>query len=319
MLRAINRCGLVLGVALLSAGTDYASGAAPILAAESADDSDRVVIDTKSQQRLHIGVRLLAKERYLPTARAIATAVDIAPWLQLRAEATSADAAAHASAAQMLRIQQLLAADHSASPQEYEAARMQFDQDQARAHLAHNQLQAQWGGPLGRIGDERMAAALAGGGQTLLRIEPLLPLLVEPDWTQLQISGPVTAKISSSASAWRAPNASNSAQTPAWFLIVRTAQRWPSGLRTEFALPLSNEALIGTTVPSSAVVIADGATWVFVQQDATHFQRRKIDRSRPLPSGYFVTEQFAPGESVVVSGAGLLLAELVGTSIADED
>jgi len=296
-----------------------AEAAAQRAAAEYDDAVDIVSIDAPAQMRLGIVVTPLTTDRYRPGVRAIATAVDIAPWLQLRADTAVADSAALASSAQLQRIGQLVAADRSASAQEYEAAQMQFSQDRARARLMHNQLQAAWGGALVASHNEQLALSLAGGAQALVRVEPMQVFVGEPEWTLVDWARLADAQPSEPIRAWRAPTSSNNGQTAAWFVVVATSQRWPSGLRTEVQLPLSKDAMLGTTVPSSAVVMRGGETWAFVQLDATHFQRRLLDPTRPVPSGYFVTGHFMHGDAVVVSGAGLLLAELVGTAAADED
>jgi hypothetical protein len=74
----------------------------------------------------------------------------------------------------------------------------------------------------------------------------------------------------------------------------------------------------GVVVPGSAVVIAGGAAWCYVQEGEDHFVRERIDLDRPLGDGYFqgvdaADGRLVAGRRVVVSGAGLLLgAETAG-------
>jgi len=63
-------------------------------------------------------------------------------------------------------------------------------------------------------------------------------------------------------------------------------------------------------VPLSAVVLAGGEPWCYVQTPDDVFVRRRVDLGRPLPQGYFQAQGFTAGERVVVAGAGLLLARI---------
>lgn len=74
-------------------------------------------------------------------------------------------------------------------------------------------------------------------------------------------------------------------------------------------LPQAGEPLHGTLVPDSAVVRYGGLAWVFVQIDATSFERRAVQLHSPTPDGWFVTAGIEPGETIVESAAQTLLSE----------
>ena len=71
-------------------------------------------------------------------------------------------------------------------------------------------------------------------------------------------------------------------------------------------------SLAGSAVPASAVVLAGGEAWCYVQESGEALARRRVDLGRPLPEGYFQESGFKAGERVVVAGAGLLLAREIG-------
>ena len=75
----------------------------------------------------------------------------------------------------------------------------------------------------------------------------------------------------------------------------------------------------GVAVPRSAVVLAGGEAWSYVQTGDDELARRRVDMGRPLPQGYFQAAGFEPRERVVVAGAGLLLAREIGGGAEAQD
>ena len=65
----------------------------------------------------------------------------------------------------------------------------------------------------------------------------------------------------------------------------------------------------GMIVPTSAVVWAEGKAWAYQQTATDRFARRPVPTDFPLESGFFVTEQFSPGDKLVMQGAQALLSE----------
>lgn len=65
----------------------------------------------------------------------------------------------------------------------------------------------------------------------------------------------------------------------------------------------------GVIVPESAVVWWQGKAWVYQQTAPNRFIRRTAITETPVSGGFFVVRGFAPGDSVVVRGAQILLSE----------
>lgn len=68
----------------------------------------------------------------------------------------------------------------------------------------------------------------------------------------------------------------------------------------------------GVLVPAAAAVLHDGQYWCYVEKKPGTFVRREIDIARPMVGGYFVSQGVAPGDKVVITAAGLLLAKEAG-------
>jgi hypothetical protein len=82
--------------------------------------------------------------------------------------------------------------------------------------------------------------------------------------------------------------------------------------RVTAAIP-TGAAQSGAKIPAHALVFGESEAWAYVQTGARTFLRTKADISRPLGDGYFV-DNIKPGDKVVVSGSGLLLAHEVNPS-----
>jgi hypothetical protein len=76
----------------------------------------------------------------------------------------------------------------------------------------------------------------------------------------------------------------------------------------------SERAESGIVVPPTAVVVIDGKYWCFVEREPGVFSRAPVDISRPMPDGYFVGDGIKPGNLIVTSAAGLLLARQTNPS-----
>jgi hypothetical protein len=75
-----------------------------------------------------------------------------------------------------------------------------------------------------------------------------------------------------------------------------------------FASVPVGQAQSGFWVPASALVMGDGATWVYLENGENHFLRTGVDTDKPLDNGYFVApgSGIAAGNKIVTKGAGLL-------------
>lgn len=65
----------------------------------------------------------------------------------------------------------------------------------------------------------------------------------------------------------------------------------------------------GVEVPSAAVVQWQALAWAYVERAPGNFARVRVSTEHPVSGGWRVEEGIAPGDRVVVTGAGQLLSE----------
>jgi hypothetical protein len=75
---------------------------------------------------------------------------------------------------------------------------------------------------------------------------------------------------------------------------------------------------IGVVVPSSAIVRAEGKSWVYQETAPGRFVRRSVETIQQDGKGFFVREGLSPGEEVVARGAQILLSEEFRSGIQPE-
>jgi hypothetical protein len=70
------------------------------------------------------------------------------------------------------------------------------------------------------------------------------------------------------------------------------------------------EPLAGTVVPGDAIIRTEGSAWAYVlQTNAEDFVRLAVALDRPVDNGWFVTNGVTASNSVVATGAQMLLSE----------
>jgi hypothetical protein len=91
-------------------------------------------------------------------------------------------------------------------------------------------------------------------------------------------------------------------------------QKLPQDLAVTAQLQLPGGIVSGLAVPAAAVLRYEGRGWVYVQTDTNQFVRAEIPLDRLLENGWFVSENLAATNRIVVAGAeAVLSAELSGS------
>jgi hypothetical protein len=62
-------------------------------------------------------------------------------------------------------------------------------------------------------------------------------------------------------------------------------------------------------VPTAATVMSEGKYWCYVEKKPGTYVRTEVDTGIPTSDGYFVTDGVDPGDKIVVTAAGQLLAK----------
>jgi biotin carboxyl carrier protein len=193
------------------------------------------------------------------------------------------------------------------------------------------------GQPVGQVSDARPLAVAAGGvvtrvsarpgelveaGQALLEVTDFTEPLVRVAWpTEAPASPPSRILLSGidgtgpaveARLAGPALEADPLTRLPAW--LYRATRTWPGaqpGLPVSATVTVAGAAQRGAFVPDAAVVQWDGLLWVFQRRAAGRYARVRLPGDHPVRGGWLVPEDgaLAPGDTVVVRGAQVLLSE----------
>jgi hypothetical protein len=251
------------------------------------------------------------------TMQAIALVLDISLLAQLNAEVESATAIAAASASTEQRLTVLANDDQNASLQTLEAARAQAASDTARLRVSQQRIALEWGPGLAALKPlelRQLIGQIAAGTAALLRVDVLgmgplstdasgmkgSSVQLRPDPTQL----PLATKNLGQA-------ANTDARMQSGGLLVLVQGDAAAGLRPGLILPAeiaTGRLMTGVVLPRSALIRTEGATWVYLHRGGEDFVRREVIEPRMENAGWFVSAGFAPGDEVVATGAGSLLA-----------
>jgi len=93
------------------------------------------------------------------------------------------------------------------------------------------------------------------------------------------------------------------------FFYHAQSKAFTTGMRLLAFLPSGKTPVSGVFLPQKSLIWYGGQPWAYVMAGADRFVRRRIDRPEEVPGGWFVFRGFLPNESIVVSGAQLLLSE----------
>jgi hypothetical protein len=107
-----------------------------------------------------------------------------------------------------------------------------------------------------------------------------------------------------------APEADPLTRRPAY--LYRADRAWPGstpGTPVTALAPSREPPLQGAMVPDRGVVQWDGLAWAYRRTGVDTFERVRVPTDRPVPGGWIVTRDFAPGDTVVLAGAQELLSE----------
>jgi len=281
-----------------------------------------LALDPELQERLGVALAPVDASQFEERVEGPAIVVDAQPVVQVMAELTSAEAAARQGRAARERAATLFGSDAAVSREVLEAAERQAAADEAALDVAEAQALVAYGSSAPWFDASRRArvvAALTRGEAVLVRssFPGGLPSGGLPQSLSLrEISRSADGAVWRSTDVWLGP-ADPAVPGPALYAYVDPAQGLVSGTRL-IAFFAVGAPLEGVTLPAAAVVYAGGSAWCYVAAEDDTFVRVPVDLSRPVSGGYFQASGFDVGQSVVVAGAGLLLASEVG-SAEEED
>ncbi len=348
MKRVLRFVFLALAVVLVAGGLIWGSLAgrgeqaaeaqreAPVKAPSrvSSEEGQTVLsFDTATQKANGIVTSVLTGTKQRTEDQATGVVVQLQPLLDLKASYNTpatdlirSRANARASSAEYERLRLLNREDKNASDKAVEAARAAAESDAALVQNAQQAITVLKGTTVLRWG-----AAVAGW---IEGNSPQLDALLMQRAFLLQVTGTTSSRFPAPKQATvQYPDGSHATadfvsvlpqldprlQIPSLLYRVAPHLGLVPGVNVSVFLP-SGQEQAGVVVPSSAVVWSQGTAWGYVEESAGKFKRIPLQTDRPEAHGWFVTEGFAPGSRVVVSGAQTLLSEEFRSQIqADKD
>ena len=317
MIRKHSQSLIVLACILALAGCGKKDTAAPDTAGTS-DQAEAigVTLDADEQAKLGVTVAPVQAAQYQGTLDGQGTVVDIQAIAQSIADLTTAEAAVTASEAALKRAEGLFKADTSISRETLESARRQAVADEASLALAKTKASIAYGSEAPWLNAKRRSgimkrltlgaavivqasfpSGLSAGTPSSLSIRKVGASTTGPSWQATDV--------------WTGP-ADPNVPGPTLFGYVDNARGLARGDHIVASIA-SGAPHDGVIVPASAVVIAGGESWCYTVEGGDHFTRVPIDLNRPSGGGYFQdAADLKAGTSIVVNGAGLLLARETG-------
>jgi len=234
------------------------------------------------------------------------------------AELTTAQAAQQQSRAAAARAQRLAGTPGAMSSDAVETAARQVATDSAALALAERRLSSVIGeGPLASTG--LALQDLASGKVKLLRATFPLGTLQGGAPASLRAAhlgttppGGVQTPGWKLHPVWNAP-ADASLPGRSFFALLRDSDAG-EGERLLVWAPEAGPAQRGVLVPAAALVISEGKYWCYVETKPGMYVRREVATDRGVGDAFVVTQGIAPGDKLVTTAAGLLLARELNPS-----
>jgi hypothetical protein len=288
-------------------------------AATEGADAIGVALDADEQEKLGVSVAPLEAAQFQGEIEGPGIVLSVQPIAQAVADVATAEAAANASAAALKRAKGLFDAGTAISAEAVEAAERQAVTDAANLALARTKASVAFGANAPWLDAKRRAAILRKlSASSAAVVQASFPAgLGDGQDSTLTIR---KVGVAPGGRSWRATDvwigpADPAVPGPTLFGYVDNAKGLAQGDHIIAAVATS-ETFDGVVVPASAIVIAGGAAWCYVVENSDHFVRKEVDLGRPSGSGYFQATNQAdglkPGATIVVGGAGLLLARETG-------
>ena len=287
----------------------HAEAEAPLLGVE---------LDAEQQEKLGVETEAAAVVTWQPSVAGPAQVLDPQELVAAMAEQGKAEAEAHSSDAARKRARDLFGADTAVSAATLETAERQAASDSALLEVARTRAALGFGGGAPWLSANRRDAllgALARGNTLLVRASfpGGLPNGKPAALTLRRVNG---GDAWTASEVWSAP-ADPSVPGPTLLALLAGSNGLGFGERLTATLP-AGDSQTGAVVPASAMVLAGGQAWCYVQTGEHEFARRAIEIGKPVDAGYFQQHAIAAGDKIVTAGAGLLLARELGGAPAED-
>jgi hypothetical protein len=284
------------------------------------ESSEGVALKPEEVEKLGIQTTPAQQITSAPEASGFAVVLAHETIAQALAELRTATAAARQSRAALARVKRLAGTPGAMPAETVEGAEEKAAADQATLDLARQRLSSTFGqNPRwahGEITPE--LRALSSGQKKLVRVTfPLGAVGAElPAEVRLAHLGASQAGQSWLArGVWSAP-ADATVPGRSFFAVVASGEA-SEGEHLMAWVPVGAPEP-GVLIPAAAAVMSQGQFWCYIEKKPGTFVRTGFDASRSTAEGYFVREGVSPGERIVTTAAGQLLARETNPSTEPE-
>ncbi len=272
-----------------------------------------VKLTAEEVAKLGIATAAAASVQYIPAKQGFGVVLSHDAIAQAVADVATAQAGARQSQAVLARIARLAGTAGAESTEAHESAARQAAVDAAALRLAEAKSSAILGQrpPWAGHDDSQVLAELAEGRSKLLRVTFPLGALSGAAPNSLRVARLDAATVGerwTARAVWDAPADSGIPGRSFFALLQHTDVGEGERLLVWATGAASEPAESGIVVPPSAVVVSDGKFWCYVERQPGVFTRAPLNIGRPMADGYFVKDTIKPGDAIVTSAAGLLLA-----------
>ena len=279
------------------------------------EDKEGVTLTPEQIEKLGLTSQPAQALQYRSESAGYGVVLDHQLIAQAVADLQTAQATAQFSQSSLQRARKLQGTPGAVSADLEQTAEQKAAVDSAALMLTTEKLSSTWGMKppwKGNIHDARVRA-LAHGDTQLVRVT--LPLGSAPGTPDELHGGRLGASRSEATASlhpvWVAPADANIPGRSYFTLLP--AGTAAEGERLQVWAP-SGAPTPGVLIPTAALVLSGGKFWCYVEKTAGTFARVEVDTSRPASGGYVVTEDIKPGDKVVITAAGQLLAKETGSS-----
>ncbi len=288
-------------------------------AAKAAPDEKSTAADAEVKltpeevAKLGIATTAAAPGKYIPAKQGFGVVLSHDAIAQAVADVVTARAGVRLSRAVLARITRLDGTAGAQSAEAHESAARQAAVDAAALRLAEAKSSALFGQrpPWAGHDDSKMLDEVAAGHAKLLRVTFPLGVLTGPAPGSLRVSRLDASTVGDRWAArpvWDAPFDSGIPGRSFFAVLEHTDAGEGERVLTWAAGDKSEQPESGIVVPPAALIVIDGKYWCFVERQPGVFSRAPVDIGQPMADGYFVKDSIKPGDLIVTSAAGLLLA-----------
>jgi multidrug efflux system membrane fusion protein len=280
----------------------------------SPDGEIVLTLNQEAQSRIGLKVETTEARELNLEVKSMGRVMDPAPLAALVNEVASAEAAYAASRQDWERLQ-TLSTQQNASVRSLQTAEATARHDELQLLSARAKLNSSWGKS---FADQTNLSALV---QSLLSLECALVLVDLPPGDPVK-SDPTGAALitlsgrqSTAAFLGRSPSVDPQTQNEGLLFLIQTnsAQFLPGSAVTAF-VKVPGSSVSGIVIPRDAVIRHEGATWIYLKTDDTHFTRRRVSLDRPADNGWIASSGVKTGDQVVVTGAQTLFSQELNAS-----